>query len=70
VDQTRYAEVLAKIAQTLITEYAIADVLYDLCDDIVELLPVRGAGVMLADNEDVLRFAALRRPGRVRRGAP
>ena len=58
MDQTRYAEVLAKIAQTLITEYAIADVLYDLCDDIVELLPVRGAGVMLAGGDDVLRFAA------------
>lgn len=49
---------LVGIAQTLITEYAISDVLFAFCDDIVSLLPVSGAGVMLVGSDHVLRFAA------------
>jgi GAF domain-containing protein len=58
VAHERYAALLAKISQTLITDYGIADVLHDLCDDVVDLLPVRGAGVMLADDRDRMHFVA------------
>jgi hypothetical protein len=49
----------ARIAQTLITDYGIADVLYPLMDEICSLLGLTGAGVLLkGEGEDVLRFAA------------
>ncbi len=58
IDHEALANVLAKIAQTLVTEYGIADVLFDLCDDLVRLLGVDGAGVMLTEPEGNLRYAA------------
>jgi GAF domain-containing protein len=58
VDQGHYVRVLAGIAQTLTTEYGIADVLYPLCDEVVTLLPMTGAGVMLAGDDQRLVFAA------------
>ncbi|CAN5771054.1 GAF and ANTAR domain-containing protein [soil metagenome] len=58
MDQGHFARVLAGIAQTLITEYGIADVLYSLCDEVVTLLPVTGAGVMLTGGDQRLVFAA------------
>ncbi len=58
LDRQRYTAVLAKVAHTLVTEYGISDALFDLCDDVASLLGLRGVGVIVADDADVLRFAA------------
>jgi GAF domain-containing protein len=57
VDHERLARLLRDFARTLVSSYQVTDILYALCDSVVELLPVSGAGVMLEDAE-VLRFVA------------
>jgi GAF domain-containing protein len=57
VDHERLAQLLRDFARTLVTSYQVTDILYSLCDSVVDLLPVTGAGVML-DDEEVLRFVA------------
>ena len=47
VDQTRLSRLLALIAQKLITEYSVAEVLHDLCGEVVTLLDADAASVLL-----------------------
>jgi GAF domain-containing protein len=57
VDHERLAQLLRDFARNLVTSYQVTDILYSLCDSVVDLLPVTGAGVML-DDDEVLRFVA------------
>lgn len=58
VDQARLAQVLGRIAQTLITDYGVAEVLDDLARECLPLLEVRGAVIVLTDLGEQLRVAA------------
>ncbi len=58
VDQDRLQGVLIEFARTLLTDYQLPDVLYRFCDQVVEVLPISGAGVMLNDQAGDLRFIA------------
>jgi GAF domain-containing protein len=50
--------VLAEFARTLLTEYSVWDILDQLGERVTEVLPVDGAGVMLQDDQGMLRFAS------------
>ena len=56
VDQAVLVRVLSDYARTLAGDYAIGDVLHDLVVHVTELVGVAGAGVSLAEN-DQIRFA-------------
>lgn len=58
VDQAGLAQLLAHIAQTLITDYGVSEVLDDLTRDCVPLLGVRGSVVVLAGPDERLAIAA------------
>jgi GAF domain-containing protein len=58
VDQERLTSVLIEFARTLLNAYEVDDVLYRFCDQVSEVLPVDGAGVMLNDEVGHLRFVA------------
>lgn len=58
VASDRLAEVLKTFAVTLVTEYAVEDMLDQLCKDVCAVLDVDGAGVMLEDDGGALRFVA------------
>lgn len=58
VDQARLARVLGGIAQTLITDYGVAEVLDDLARECLPMLEVRGAVILLTDPDEQLRIAA------------
>lgn len=45
-----------RFTQELVSSYEVTKTLANLCSDVVEVLPVRGAGVMLEDDHEVLRF--------------
>ena len=62
MDQQRLVEVLSSFAGTLTGAYELSAVFDRLGDEIRETLDVDGAGVMLADPEDNLRFAASNDP--------
>lgn len=49
---------LMRFAETLNTDYAPLDVLYELCDAVGDVLDVTGAGVMITDEAGDLRFVA------------
>lgn len=56
--EDRLVGVLIEFAQDLLTSYQVSEILYRLCDRTMDLLPVGGAGVMVADDDEVLRFVA------------
>ena len=58
VDHRKLSLVLAEFARTLLTEYSVWDILEQLGERVTEVLPVDGAGVMLEDDQGVLRFAS------------
>jgi GAF domain-containing protein len=58
VDQQRLAQTLLQFTANLVTHYEVADILDQLCDRAVEILPVSGAGVMLEDRQGHLRFVS------------
>lgn len=58
VDNERLVQLLADFTRSLIDGYQVTDILYQLCDRSLGILPVTGAGVMLADAEDKLRFVS------------
>ncbi|MBW3601273.1 MAG: GAF and ANTAR domain-containing protein [Actinobacteria bacterium] len=58
VDNERLVQLLGDFARSLIDGYQVTDILYQLCDRSLDILPVTGAGVMLADDEDKLRFVS------------
>jgi transcriptional regulator with GAF, ATPase, and Fis domain len=65
LDNDGFLRTLSTIAQTLITEYDVSDVLHDLCRDVRNLVDVDGAVVLLATEHGGLRVAAAesRMPG-------
>lgn len=58
VDQARLARVLGGIAQTLITNYGVSEVLDDLTRECLPLLEARGAVIVLTDPDEHLGVAA------------
>ncbi|MPZ72866.1 MAG: GAF domain-containing protein [Nitriliruptorales bacterium] len=58
VGAERLVEVLKTLARTLVTEYSVEEMLDYLCSEMVEVLGVRGAGVMLEDRDGRMRFVA------------
>lgn len=52
------SDVLTTFASRLVTGYEITDILDALCHRVAEVLPVTGAGVMLADEAHTLMFVA------------
>lgn len=54
----RIAQVFIELADTLVAEFDMADLLRRLAEVSVELLDVDAAGLMLADEDDVLRVMA------------
>lgn len=58
VARDKLNELLITFARTLVTEYAIDEMLDRLCSQVVEVLGCEGAGVMLEDDAGHLRFVA------------
>jgi GAF domain-containing protein len=58
VNHQRLAGVLTDFARNLVTDYRIDDMLDMLCREVVEIMPVTGAGVMLTDEPGDLRFVS------------
>lgn len=58
VNHQRLAGVLIDFARNLVSDYRIDDMLDMLCREVVEIMPVTGAGVMLTDEPGDLRFVA------------
>lgn len=58
VNHQRLAGVLTDFARNLVSDYRIDDMLDMLCREVVEIMPVTGAGVMLTDEPGDLRFVA------------
>lgn len=56
VDEPRLLKVVSDFAQTLVSDYAIADALHDLVERVTELLDLKGAGVLL-DDDGRVKFA-------------
>lgn len=54
----RMSELLKTFARTLVTDYPLDEMLDKVCNEIVEVLAVTGAGVMLEDDDGHLRFVA------------
>jgi transcriptional regulator with GAF, ATPase, and Fis domain len=51
-------EAFVSLADTLVTDYDVIDLLHRLCSDSVALLPVDAAGLMLSDQRDTLRVVS------------
>jgi GAF domain-containing protein len=58
VDHARLTTLLVEFANTLVSDYQATDILDKLCGAVAEVLPATGAGVMLADHQNQLRFVA------------
>ena len=58
VDHQELATLLAEFAENLLTDYHVGDILDQLGRRVSTLLPVVGVGIMLADENGTLRFAA------------
>ena len=51
-------EAFVSLADTLVTDYDVIDLLHRLCSDSVRLLPVDAAGLMLSDQRGALRVVS------------
>ncbi len=51
-------EAFVSLADTLVTDYDVIDLLHRLCSDTVALLPVDAAGLMLSDQRGALRVVS------------
>lgn len=58
MDDTAARELLQRFAKTLVRQYDIDEVLSDLAGELRRILDVAGAGVMLVDEHDDLRFVS------------
>lgn len=58
VDDAAARELLQRFAKTLVREYDIEEVLEDLAGELRQILDVAGAGVMMVDSDDHLRFVS------------
>jgi transcriptional regulator with GAF, ATPase, and Fis domain len=52
------AEAFVSLADTLVTDYDVIDLLHRLCSDSVRLLPVDAAGLLLSDQRGTLRVVS------------
>lgn len=69
VDQQALSATLDEFAQTVTGDFSLADILELLAEAAVRVLPIDGAGVMVADDDDeLLRFAFAAGPGTGRIG--
>ncbi|HVL97803.1 MAG TPA: GAF and ANTAR domain-containing protein [Egibacteraceae bacterium] len=57
-DQSALNRAFADYARTIARRYEIGDALYRLTDQVVDILGVDGAGVSLADRDEVLQFVS------------
>ena len=53
----RLTAVLTRFAHAMTDSYDLTEVLYRLTDDVTDVLAVAGAGIAVADAEDLLRYA-------------
>ncbi|HEY8058623.1 MAG TPA: hypothetical protein VID94_07720, partial [Acidimicrobiales bacterium] len=53
----RLTAVLTRFAHAMTDSYDLTEVLYRLTDDVTDVLGVAGAGIAVADAEDLLRYA-------------
>jgi hypothetical protein len=51
-------EAFVSLADTLVTDYDVIDLLHRLCSDSVALLPIDAAGLMLSDQRGTLRVVS------------
>ena len=58
VDYAAFIDVFADYARTISRRYDVGDVMYRLADQVVEVLPVDGAGVSVADPDGGLQFVS------------
>lgn len=58
VNHERLVGVLVDFARNLVGDYRVEAILETLCGEVAEIMPVTGAGVMLADERDIMRFVA------------
>jgi hypothetical protein len=58
VNHEKLAQILVEFSRTLVTEYDVTEMLTQVCERCIEVLPVSGAGVMLEDASGDLRFVA------------
>ena len=56
-DHQSLLDVLTRFSRTMAGPYDVSDVLYELSDGVTHVLDAAGAGVSLADDDGVLRFA-------------
>lgn len=56
--EQRLAEVFVELADTLVDDFDVIDLLHTLCERSVELLPADAAGLILADHRGVLQVMA------------
>jgi GAF domain-containing protein len=56
--EQRLAEVFVELADTLVDDFDVIDLLHTLCERSVELLPADAAGLILADHRGVLQVLA------------
>ncbi len=57
-DTAALQEILACFARTLPTDYGVVEILDDVVEGAIRVLPITGAGVLLRDDNDALRFVA------------
>lgn len=58
----RLTEALASFARLLVSDYDVADVLYQLCDVAADVTATTGAGILLEDVDGRLRYAVASDP--------
>lgn len=58
MDTERLARVLVSVADTLVDDFDVVDLLYEVVTQSVELFGASAAGLLLADESDTLRVAA------------
>lgn len=56
--EQRLAEVFVELADTLVDDFDVIDLLHTLCERSVELLPADAAGLILADHRGILQVMA------------
>lgn len=57
-DIDRQREIFVELADTLVTDFEVAEFCYRVCERCVELLDVEAAGIMLANSSGVLEYLA------------
>lgn len=58
IDRTRLSAELIRFARLLVNDYAVSDALHDVVDAVTAVLGIRGAGVSLARDDELVAAAA------------